>query len=64
MTGKEKKKSKDELLQERLEAYDVKFKELDEVINTQKETIKGLQEQQVQLEQDAKQAKVCPSNRF
>ena len=58
MSGAKKKEDKEKILNDRLEAFDAKFKELEEVIASQKETIQGLKDQQVQLEQDAQAAKV------
>ena len=53
-----KKEDKNKIMQDKLEAHETKFKELEELITTQKETIQGLKDQQVQLEQDAQAAKV------
>ena len=53
-----KKEDKNKIMQDKLEAHETKFKELEELIATQKETIQGLKDQQVQLEQDAQAAKV------
>ena len=53
-----KKEDKNKIMQDKLEAHEAKFKELEELIASQKETIQGLKDQQVQLEQDAQAAKV------
>ena len=58
MSGGNKKEDKNKIMMDKLEAHEAKFKELEEVIASQKEVIQSLKDQQVQLEQDAQAAKV------
>ena len=55
------KPDKNKIMQDKLEAHEAKFKELEEVINDQKNLIQTLKDQQVQLQKESQETKVRPS---
>ena len=61
--GKEKP-DKNKIMQEKLDAHEAKFKELEDLISAQKEIIEGLKDQQVQLSKESEENKVQSEQRL